>query len=121
MLEAGTTFWARGANTRSSGLEVLKRSPIGQPDRPRTRYCSIGFQPVSSVHGTQARQAKPLCAHGEKRPGSVRAGTAEGALVKRSLPLARLQPLIRPGERKIVAALKTRILAIGQGQPLSRQ
>ena len=46
--------------TRSSGLEVLKRRPIGQPHRPRTRYCSIGFQPVSSVHGTEARQARPF-------------------------------------------------------------
>ncbi len=44
----------------SLGLEVLKRRSIGQPDRPRTRYCSIGFQPLSSVHGTEARQAKPF-------------------------------------------------------------
>ncbi len=26
-----TTFWAYGASTRSSGLEVLKRRPVGQP------------------------------------------------------------------------------------------
>ncbi len=33
---------ARPSRGTASGLEMLKRRPIGQPDRPRTRYCSIG-------------------------------------------------------------------------------
>ena len=60
MPSQGTTLWAPVVNTRSSGAEDLKRRPIGQPHRPRTRYCSIGFQPVSSVHGTEARQTRPF-------------------------------------------------------------
>ncbi len=43
---------------------------IGQPDRPRTRYCSIGFQPVSSVHGTEARQGRPFVPTGKNTRSS---------------------------------------------------
>jgi len=41
-------------------ITALKKRPHGQPERPRIRYCSIGFQPVSSVHWTAARQASPF-------------------------------------------------------------
>ncbi len=52
------SFFALTSHNPTS--EMLERRPIGQPDRPRTCYCSIGFQPVSSIHGTEARQARPF-------------------------------------------------------------
>jgi hypothetical protein len=41
-----TRYWQNALGPwckhRSYGLEELKKRPIGQPTRPRTRYCSIG-------------------------------------------------------------------------------